>query len=120
MARALALHVHDVTQENDAALAGVNRKDRHVAALAFAQHVDLVVTNDRRLRREINALTMPFRALSADEFVLRLVVDDRTQVDDVIDELVTKRQRRPVTRAALLDQLAIAVPHAIAELRSAD
>lgn len=47
------------------------------------------------------------------------VLDDRTQVDDVIDELVTKRQRRPVTRAALLDQLATALPHAIAELRSA-
>ena len=120
MARALALHVHDVTQENDAALAGINRKDRHVAALALTQHVDLVVTNDRRLRREINALSLPLRALSADEFVLRLVVDDRTQVDDVIDELVTKRQRRPVTRAALLDQLAVAVPRAIAELRSAD
>lgn len=106
MARALALHVHDVTQENDAALAGINRKDRHVAALALNQHADLVVTNDRRLRREINARSMPLRALSADEFVLRLVLDDRTQVDDVIDELVTKRQRRPVTRAALLDQLA--------------
>ena len=52
MARALALHVHDVTQENDAALAGINRKDRHVAALALTQHVDLVVTNDRRLRRQ--------------------------------------------------------------------
>jgi hypothetical protein len=31
-----------------------------------------------------------------------------------------KRQRRSVTRAALLDQLAIAVPRAIGELRSAD
>ena len=112
--------VHDVTQGNDAALAGIIRKDRHVAALALTQHADLVVTNDRRLRREIDALTMPLRALSADEFVLHLVLADRTHVDDVIDELVTKRQRRPVTRAALLDQLAVAVPRAIAELRSAD
>ena len=120
MACALALHVHEVTQEHDAELAGINRKDRHVAALALSQHAGLVVTNDRRLRREINALSLPLRALSADEFVLRLVLDDRTQVDDVIDELVTKRQRRPVTRAALLDQLAVAVPRAIGELRSAD
>ncbi len=120
MARALALHVHDVTQENDAALAGINRKDRHVAALAVTQHADLVVTNDRRLRQEINALSLPLRALSADEFVLRLVLDGHMQVDDVIDELVTKRQRRPVTRAAMLDQHAAAIPRAIAELRSAD
>ena len=37
MARALALHVHHVTQENDEALAGINRMDRHVAALALIQ-----------------------------------------------------------------------------------
>jgi hypothetical protein len=48
MARALALHVHDVTHENDAVLAGINRKDRHVAALALTQHAELVVTNERR------------------------------------------------------------------------
>lgn len=120
MARALALHVHDVAQENDAALAGVNRKDRHVAALAITHHADLVVTNDRRLRREIDALGLPLRAISADEFVLRLVLDDRTHVDEVIEELITKRQRRPVTRAALLDQLSVALPRAIANLRSAD
>ena len=59
MARALALHGHDVTQENDAALAGINRKDRHVAALALTQHTDLVVTNDRRLRREITRADPP-------------------------------------------------------------
>lgn len=55
-----------------------------------------------------------------DEFVLRLVLDNRTQVDDVTDELVTKRQRRPVTQAVLLDQLAVALPRAIARLRSTD
>jgi len=119
MARSLTLHVHDVAQEPGAALAGINRKDRHVAALALTQHADLVVTNDRRLRREINASSLPLRALSADEFVLHLVLDNRTLVDDVIDELVTKRQRKPVTRPALLDRLAAAVPRAVAELRSA-
>lgn len=120
MAQALAMHVHDVAQESDASLASINRKDRHVAALALAHHADLVVTNDRRLRREINALGMPVRATSADEFVLRLILDERTQVDEVIDELVTKRQDRPVSRAALLDQLAVALPRSIAKLRSAD
>ncbi len=118
MARALALHVYDVTKAHDDAPAGINRKDRHVAALALTQHADLVVTNDRRLRREINTLSLPLRALSADEFVLHLVLDNHTQVDEVIDELVTKRQRRPITRLALLDQLSAALPGAVAELRS--
>lgn len=119
VSRSLTLHAHDVAQANDAALAGINRKDRHVAALALTQHADLVVTNDIRLRREIDELGLPLRGLSADEFVLRIVLDNRTQVDEVIDELVAKRQRRPVTRAALLDQLAVALPRAVAELRSA-
>ncbi|MBK8332532.1 MAG: hypothetical protein IPP16_04275 [Acidimicrobiaceae bacterium] len=48
------------------------------------------------------------------------MLDNRTQVDDVTDELVTKRQRRPVTQAVLLDQLAVALPRAIARLRSTD
>jgi hypothetical protein len=48
------------------------------------------------------------------------MLDDRTRMDEVVDNLVTKRQRRPVTREALLDQLAAALPHAITELRSAD
>ena len=80
-----------------------------------------VVTNDRRLRREVvNALGLPVRANSADEFVLRFVLDERTHVDELIDEMVTKRQRRPVTGAALLDQLTVALPRAIAKLRSDD
>ena len=32
-------------------MATVNRKDRHVAATALAHGADLVVSNDRRLRR---------------------------------------------------------------------
>ena len=119
MARALALHVHDVTQENDAALAGINRKDRHVAALALTQHADLVVTNDRRLRREINALDQPLQAVTADEFAQRLLADQPEGIDAVIDALVAKRTRRPITRIELMDQLAAGFPGFAAKLHRA-
>ena len=33
----------------------VNEKDRHVVAAAIFHSVDFVVTNDRRLRREVNS-----------------------------------------------------------------
>lgn len=117
MRRALALNVHDGADASADVLAGVNRKDRHVAALAIALRVDLVVTNDRRLRREIDALGQPFRALTADDFVLRLLIDNRDGADDVIDVLVAKRTRRPITRDALIDQLAVPLPRFVAELR---
>ena len=65
-------------------LAGVNRKDRHVAALAIALRVDLVVTNDRRLRREIDALGQPFRALTADDFVVSLLIENRDATDEFL------------------------------------
>src|SRR5680860_594040 len=57
------------------AVATVNRKDRHVAATALAHGVDLVVSNDRRLRREINALGGPLRAVTGDEFAQQLLAD---------------------------------------------
>jgi predicted nucleic acid-binding protein len=118
MREALALNLHDDGDAPAEALAGVNRKDRHVAALAIAERGDLVVTNDRRLRREIDALGRSLRALTADEFVVRLLIGDREAVDEVIDVLVAKRTRRPITRDALIDQLALPLPRFVAELRA--
>jgi hypothetical protein len=95
-------------------LASVSRKDRHVAALAIAQDVDLVVTNDRRLRRQIDGLGRSLRALTADGFVLRLLIGERKGVDEVINVLVAKRTRQPITRDALIDQLAKWLPRFVA------
>lgn len=117
VATALSLYTHhegDVTAD---AVATVNRKDRHIAAAALAHGADLVVTNDRRLRREINALGGALRAMSGDEFAQRLLVDQPDGIDGVIDALVTKRTRRPVTRMELIDQLAGTLPGFAAELR---
>jgi hypothetical protein len=50
----------------------------------------------------------------------RAALDEMTTDAEELRRRTLKRQRRSVTRAALLDQLAIAVPRAIGELRSAD
>ena len=117
VAAPLSHHTHHEGDITAAAAASVNRKDRHVAATALAHGADLVVSNDRRLRREINALDESLRAVTGDEFARRLLVDRPDVVDAVIDALVAKRTRRPATRSELIDQLAWSFPGFAAELR---
>lgn len=105
MRQALALHTRDDTDLGDA-LEGINPKDRHVAAAALANDADIVVTNDRRLRREIEARGGPLQATSADDFAVGLVAQTPDAIEHVIDDLIAKRVRRPIARDALLDRLA--------------
>ena len=97
VAAVLALHNHPDAAVTDA-VAGVNAKDRHIAAAALATRADLVVTNDKRLRRQIDALDAPVRAVSADEFVGGLCHAQPDQIVAVLDAMVAKRTRRPITR----------------------
>ncbi len=120
LAAALSLHTHDQGDTTAAEIASVNRKDRHVVAAALTHAADVVVSNDRRLRREVNALDRAVRAMTADEFAQRLLADRPDGIDAVIDALVAKRTRRPVTRAALLAQLAGTFPQFVAEVRRRD
>ena len=115
VAQALAFHTHPDT-EPTAAVAGVNVKDRHVAAVALASKADVVVSNDRRLRRQINQLDPPLRAVTADDLMVGLHDADRDGVDEVIATMVAKRVRRPVTRAELIGQLAGSFPRFAATL----
>lgn len=115
MRRALALHTRDNAEEGDA-VERINRKDRHVVAAALANAADIVVTNDRRLRREIAALGQPLGAVSADDFAVGLVGHDRQAIEQVIDDLVAKRVRRLVPRRELLDRFADAFPSLVAAL----
>jgi hypothetical protein len=48
---------------------------------ALAHGADLVVSNDRRLRREVNAPGRPLRAVTGDEFAQRLLVDQPDGTD---------------------------------------
>ncbi|MGQ0432947.1 MAG: hypothetical protein ACT452_11155 [Microthrixaceae bacterium] len=117
VAAALSLHTYGAGDVTGVAVATVNRKDRHVAAAALAHGADLVVSNDRRLRREINALDQPLQAVTGDEFAQQLLADQPDGIDAVIDALVAKRRRRPVTRNELLDQLARSFPAFAVEMR---
>lgn len=122
VAAALSLHTHDEGDITAAAVATVNRKDRHVAATALQHGADLVVSNDRRLRREINTLDQALdavtgvRAVTGDEFAQRLLADQPDGMHTVIDALVAKRTRRPITRIELADQLTASFPGFAAEL----
>lgn len=115
MRRALALHTRDDADEGDA-VESINMKDRHVVAAALANAADVVVTNDRRLRSQIEALGRPLGAASADDFAVGLLDNDRDAIEKALDALVAKRVRRPVTRNEILDQLATAFPSFVTAL----
>ena len=117
MAEALTHHTHASVDLADDDLQSINPKDRHVAAIAIAQHAAVIVTNDRRLRREANALGTPLRAVPADEFACQLLEREPEHIQDVIDTLVAKRKRIPTSRRDLLIQLAKPFPEFIARVR---
>lgn len=113
MRRALELHTR---ADTESAVDGINPKDHHVVATALEANADVVVTNDRRLQREIDALGEPLGALSADEFATGLVASDAHLMGAVIDDLVAKRVVRPVSRDDLLSRLERAFPSLVAAL----
>lgn len=117
MGEALALHCHPEADAGAGTLIGVNAKDRHVAAIAIAARSDLVVTNDRRLRREIKTPPLSMQGVSNDEFASLLFSTNPKVVNEVIETLVSKRTRRPVTRDDLLGQLVRSFPKLVAGLR---
>ncbi|MGH9137729.1 MAG: hypothetical protein ACRD0G_11865 [Acidimicrobiales bacterium] len=113
----LSRHTHDVGDIDTAELAAVNPKDRHVVPAAITNGANVIVTNDRRLRREVTAMDRGLVAVTADAFALQLFADHPDGIDEVITALVAKRIRRPVTRSELVDQLAGALPGFAGELR---
>jgi len=83
----------------------VNPKDRHVIAAALAGEASIVVTNDKRLRSETNAAGLSLEAISADGFAARLWNNDPDGINAVIDRLVSKRTRNPITPEDLASAL---------------
>lgn len=114
VAEVLVFHTHPEAPASGA-IAGVNAKDRHVAAIALATHAAVVVTNDKRLRRQINALAAPLQAITGDEFMVSLYYAQPNQVDAALDTMVARRTRRPISRGNLLDALAPSFPRFAAE-----
>ena len=76
-----------------------------------------MVTNDRRLRREINGLGHVLRAVTGDTFVASLVDQNVGGLIAVIDTLVAKRTRPAMDRGAFLERLQPVFPIATEKLR---
>ena len=94
----------------------VNEKDRHVLAAARYHAVDFVVTNDQRLRREINRWiseqSKPHlaAALTADDLVARLVIEEATITRSVIQAIADRSRNPPHSFADVVDGLVKSLP----------
>lgn len=104
----LADQVVDVTEAE--VPEAINPKDRHVVGAALAGEAALVVTEDARLRREIEAAGIGVETVDADAFAMRLWATSPTGVDGTVRRLIAKRRRRPVSEAEMAAQLAAHFP----------
>lgn len=116
MRTVLALHTHPDAAVTDV-VRTVNTKDRHVAAVAVAVEGAVVASNDRRLRGQLARLIPAVDAFTADDFAVSLLDHDADLVNEVLDSMVAKRRRRPVSRRELIDQLHGSFPRFTAALR---
>lgn len=88
----------------------INTKDRHVIAAALAAEATVVVTNDNALRSEIAASGLGLEPLDSDTFAMRLWEASPADVREVVDALVAKRRRRPVSPEEMAEQLRVHLP----------
>lgn len=109
MRAALDDHVIDGVERIDDA-PGVNSKDRHVVGAALAARATVIVTNDRQLRIEIDASGLSQRSLDLDTFAIELWESSSTEVTSVIDAMVAKRVRRPVSKPEMLASISLHMP----------
>lgn len=85
--------------------AAINSKDQHVIAAALAGEASIVVTNDKRLRAETESADLGLLAMTADDFATHLWTLAPDDVDEVINTLVAKRTKRPVTAHDLIEAM---------------
>lgn len=104
MRAALDDHVVDPSSLDDV-LEAINPKDRHVIAAALTGEASLVVTNNGRLRSETEAAKVDLLPMSADAFAAHLWRLTPEGVDEVINSLVAKRTKRPVTVDELMEAM---------------
>lgn len=98
--------------------AGINPKDRHIIGAAVVAAAQVIVTNDRRLRAEVEASELEQAALDLDTFAVMLWHSSPTDVRAVIDTMVAKRQRRPVSTDELTQALHRDMPSLATALRT--
>lgn len=87
----------------------VNPKDRHVLGVAKLARAERIVTNDSKLRTQLErADEIP--GISLDEFAINGLAEDPEGWRTVVATLVTKRRNPPIDRDQFLTALAIHVP----------
>ena len=92
----------------------INHKDRHVVAAARFHNVDVIVSNDKRLRREVNKWTAkcrsPLPAWSADELASQLRDESQTGVIGVIAAMAARMTDPPRTAEEVLRVMIQSLP----------
>jgi len=104
------------TADPSVAPSGINAKDRHVVAAAITGEATMIVSNDRRLGNEVAAASTTLTVLTLDAFASTLWDASPDGVNAVVDALVAKRQRPPVTRAELIMALQPHLPNVVKAL----
>ena len=79
-------------------------------AAALAGEASIVVSNDKRLRAETESADLGLLAMSADDFATHLWTLAPDDVDEVINTLVAKRTKQPVTAHDLIEAMRGSVP----------
>jgi predicted nucleic acid-binding protein len=100
--------------------AWVNRKDRHLLASALYHEAQAVVTNDRRLRDQINVRRHRIVAVSGDEFVAALQRSDPEGVEAVVATMVARRTRQPIQPEQLLERLREPFPQMVSQITATE
>ena len=95
----------------------VNAKDRHVLAAARHHRVDYIITNDARLRREIQQWAgtpaprrRPRAAFNANDYTARLVHEDPAAVRNVIGAMAARFRNPPRSESEVLQALSRSLP----------
>jgi rRNA-processing protein FCF1 len=95
----------------------VNAKDRHVLAAALHHGADFVITNDNRLRGEVNRWIEPHSegrkltaAISANTFASRLLAESPAGVEAVVREMVRRFRDPPRSFAEVAVSLSRSIP----------
>ena len=96
----------------------INAKDRHIVGAALNGEAAFVVTNDRRLRDEIEASPIAPRAVDLNDFAMELWDSSPAELRQVIDSLAAKRQRRPAATTEIVAALARHMPSLALALRT--
>lgn len=88
----------------------INPKDLHVVAAALVGQASFVVTNDNALRSEIAGSALDLEPLDGADFAMRLWEASPSAVAEVVDAMIAKRRRRPVSAAKMANQLRVHFP----------